>query len=726
MTLRVLRGVYFLCFVCLLGSLFFRPISVQTDLWSLMGKQGSEMESLIAPFSNRIQILIESPTLLQAKQAGEQFQTALSPKDYAQIDFEITKKETQGLLDLFFAHRAGLLSSADRALLEKGKDKEVRLAAVESFFHPFSGRLFKASADPFGLLSHVIMGLFQNQGRLSLQDGVLTAQLEEKQYVFLSLQLQKGGLSEVLSAMERLHQALAKVQNDKAIFHVTGVPLHTYAAARASKMQMTVLSILSFGFIFGLTLLIFKSVRVFMPVFLGLSCGMAGAFALTLLCFDTPHVLVFVFGTSLIGLSVDYALHFLITYSADAHPLQRLLFPLTMAFLTTSLSLSVLLFSDISFLNQIAFFCIAGLFFVYGFVILWSEPLFHFLARPRLAPAVYRIPQIIQKLRFVPRKGLFFMLAIFWISGLWQLRFNDDIASLYRPEPALLQEEIQMAKVTGLSPKSAFFKIEGSTVEDILQKEEKIKQIASVSSALSDFVPSLQKQAQNARLIQHLYETQAEALTQALGSAKKLTAPQTPFLTPELPGLKKITAPFLFHNQKGPYSLVFLSKAPSSAPQLNGVTLLEPRRLLSQQMAAYRHQTSVLLAGAFCLLCFLLGGLYQKDFFLLLAPSIMTILTILALFGLFHLPLHFFHGLAFFLIIGFGLDYTLFRFHQNTPEKEIAVFLSMLTTFVGFGLLAFTHFELTRALGMVLGLGIFFSYFFSTLLISSAKHPRAK
>ena len=79
-------------------------------------------------------------------------------------------------------------------------------------------------------------------------------------------------------------------------------------------------------------------------------------------------------------------------------------------------------------------------------------------------------------------------------------------------------------------------------------------------------------------------------------------------------------------------------------------------------------------------------------------------------------PINLFHLLAIFLIIGFGLDYSVFRF--TNPEKSgDSVFLSCITTVFSFVLLAFAGFKLISSLGTVLALGLLSSYIFSLKLI---------
>lgn len=85
-----------------------------------------------------------------------------------------------------------------------------------------------------------------------------------------------------------------------------------------------------------------------------------------------------------------------------------------------------------------------------------------------------------------------------------------------------------------------------------------------------------------------------------------------------------------------------------------------------------------------------------------------TVLTL----GLLGEPITLFHLLSFFVIYGLGVDYTVFR--------NKVVFYSFLTSLLGFGLLAFTSFPPTAAIGKTIAIGLAYAYLFSLIRIPSA------
>lgn len=91
-------------------------------------------------------------------------------------------------------------------------------------------------------------------------------------------------------------------------------------------------------------------------------------------------------------------------------------------------------------------------------------------------------------------------------------------------------------------------------------------------------------------------------------------------------------------------------------------------------------------------------------------PPICAVLATYFTLGLLGEPLTFFHILSFFIILGLGVDYAVFR--------NRIVLYSFLTSLLGFGLLAFTSFPPTAAIGKTLAVGLTYAYIFSLV-----RHP---
>ena len=102
-----------------------------------------------------------------------------------------------------------------------------------------------------------------------------------------------------------------------------------------------------------------------------------------------------------------------------------------------------------------------------------------------------------------------------------------------------------------------------------------------------------------------------------------------------------------------------------------------------------------------------------------LSPIIGIFFTVGAL-SILGQSLNLFNLIGLFLILGFSLDYSIFRLNGTEKSKD-AVFISMLSTAISFLLLSFTSFKLISTLGLTLFIGITTSYLVSLFMIKS-KH----
>jgi predicted exporter len=73
------------------------------------------------------------------------------------------------------------------------------------------------------------------------------------------------------------------------------------------------------------------------------------------------------------------------------------------------------------------------------------------------------------------------------------------------------------------------------------------------------------------------------------------------------------------------------------------------------------------------------------------------------------IPMTLFHVLAFLLVIGVGVNYSIFLIEGNDQKNAttLGVLLSVTTTFLSFGLLSFSSMPAAHNFGVTLAIGIF-------------------
>ena len=144
-------------------------------------------------------------------------------------------------------------------------------------------------------------------------------------------------------------------------------------------------------------------------------------------------------------------------------------------------------------------------------------------------------------------------------------------------------------------------------------------------------------------------------------------------------------------------------------------------KILSDKIEQYSHETYNLLAICAICLMLLLSVFYKRRAIVYLVPSVLAILLSVCILTWVGQPITFFHMLSFFIVTGLGLDYTIFNINARDNKEMRPVLFSFLTSFVGFGLLAFTSFFLIKSMGITLALGLGLSYLISFFLFRTNK-----
>ena len=109
---------------------------------------------------------------------------------------------------------------------------------------------------------------------------------------------------------------------------------------------------------------------------LAIGVGVLCAFSLSLAIFREVHVIALLFGSSLIGTTVDYCMHYFceVFVRDGARPwdrLRRVLPGLSLGIATTLIGYSILLLAPFTGLHQIAVFSASGMLASFATVVLW-------------------------------------------------------------------------------------------------------------------------------------------------------------------------------------------------------------------------------------------------------------------------------------------------------------------------------------------------------------------
>ena len=689
-----LRILYILFFIIAGLWVVFHPAKTETNLLRAVYSNNFSDELIVklsGRYSSKINVLIEAVSPEKASQTADKFLNSVDKNSFDIQTFDFAK-----IFTTYKKYSNNLLAPATANLLEHKKYDEVTAEAYNRLLDPFSVMLVPLNEDPFMLFEDYLKSLGGNNTESIEYNG--------KYYQVLSLEVNNElSLSPdvINSKIKTLTGLQAEFSGDDAKIYLTGTPIHSYYASSKSMVEINIICVLSSLFIIGICYFYFKNLKLLLPVAISLGGGILAGYLLCAILFSSIHVLTFVFSTTLIGICIDYSLHYFIE-----RDLAKIFKSLTVSMLTTVSAFGILLFSGVYLLKQIAVFTMTGLFTVYLMVVL-----FYPLLKLDLNPG---------KINFCVNNNFkkIFLVIVLLVSlgGLCCFKFNDDIRNLYVPSKKLMYAEKLFAQTTGGSVKTSFAVISGNNMQEILEKEETITRHLESQDyqALSKFIPSIKKQKRNFELRKELYKNELNKFGEFLTPAEKqklLSAkPQKDFIEyTDLP----VTAEFL--PAKNTSIMVLYDIKDPSIITKNGGQFVDVTKSVTDRIKHCRISCVKMLLPIFLILYVLLSCIYKpKTALKIITPSVMAAIFSVCLVSLTGQEINLFHILAVFLIIGFGLDYSVFR-ASGIKSSSDAVLLSCLTSIFSFLLLAFTSFKLISSLGFILSAGLAVSYLGSLL-----------
>lgn len=754
---KIFRILFVLILVTLGVLVSFKPAHTETNILKAIfsSKSDNLLIDLSSRFSAKINIIVESNDFEKAEEVSKTFYAKIDKTKMKSSDANITE-----IIEEYEKYHNNLLSNQTRKYLINKQYDKVEENAYEALYNPIIPPVGSIEDDPFLLLTDFVMNLNKNSQAPS---NFTPIQLNDKYYSLIMLDVDKElALSPTVlnKEVKKLVDLQKEFSKNGTKVYLTGAPIHSYFASSHSIFEINLICILSTLFVIGLVFWYFGSLFPLIPIGLSIGLGIYAGYSMTALVFRNIHILTFVFSTTLIGVCVDYSLHYFVALKegkTGTEVIKDIFKSLTVSLITTVSAFLILLFADFILLRQISIFTITGLVTVYGIVVLWYPLLEKIglgykpdntnslearqnssllgresergveLNKYNMNSLLSRIFNTHETVHASKHLGIFrltaqllsCLIAILLIIGLFHTHFDDNIKNMYTPPKTLLKAEKLFTEIAGTNGDTSIFVVKGNNLENLLQKEEEIADMPNGTEyqALSKYVPSEKRQKSNQTLRKELYRAKLNDFAIFLPTQKRSQ------LISQNYGNNFLSASNDFEFMKKNFlidkntSIMVVSGY--NGEKIDGVRIINFQKDISAQIKHCRRVCLGLLIPIFGLLYLLLTKIYDKKSGLkILLPSICAVALVFGILGLFGCPINLFHLLAIFLIIGFGLDYSVFRF--TNPEKAgDSVFLSCITTVFSFALLAFAGFKLISSLGTVLALGLLSSYIFSLNLMNN-------
>ncbi|MBL8558188.1 MAG: MMPL family transporter [Hyphomonadaceae bacterium] len=698
------------------------PAPIDTDIQSMLPDSDSDPVLRAAMLrageaaSGRIALLVAAPDPANAEAAGAALRGAL---DNAKV-FVADSADAESTGRWLFANRNELLCEADPAQFDDAAaDRTARsaLAALYSPIAPVNGDML--AADPFLLTLRLSQCLSPVPAGVPADATLISGRLTASAF---RLDTQAAVTTIVEDWRAAWEPKGVTLQRAGAIFH---------AAAAADRAKTEVAIIGGVGGI-GVILLFWLAYRRFKAVLIAVSCvyvGLVGGLAAALLVFPSVHIMVFVFGATLIGVVSDYAVHFLSTgpatrWAGAAHRLKLIGRPITVSMITTTLAFAAMALFHAPLFAQVAVFATAGLVTAWAFV-LAVLPRIDTTPRNSDALAAHwrRLEDLRSRIIVSPALSgacaVAILGAVAW-GGL-HLTYLDDPRAFQPKEAALLAEERVIRAVGESTFAPAFLLSEGNSAAEARAVEEAALARLDRSDILatSRFDPSPARRAENAvRIEAHLLEPRLAGQLAAVG------------LDPSTVDARRSDAvepPRWLEAWRGATSGRHYLVAPILADGVQDVALPPGARLVTPAdhyattFRAYRgFATGALLAAMAAAGLILLAAYRRLAALAILVAPLAGVTAGLAIPAAFGEPISFFSLVAALVLLGVGVDYSAFQWEagRDGDGREdrwtaVALPIDAATTALSMGLLMFSATQPLRNFGLTIAIGVAAALIFS-------------
>lgn len=653
-------------------------------------------------------------------------------------------------------HAAGrLLSDADRSALrsliglpEPSRSERLTERAVGCLTSAVSLRILGFANDPFCTYDHWLTEelkrlpwrVSSNNGRTDIElKTVPTGETVRVLFFTADENLAAAGKAHFAQTLEDAQNAAQDAAGHGASVQIeaAGVPLFTDAIAARAQRELTFIGTLSTISVFALAWALFGSPVVLLlmaaTILLGFTLALGASFAV----FGTLSLITFVFGATLIGVSIDYSSHWFALKTAGESAQarrRRMAGALLSAALSTAAAYCTLALTPLPGLRQMAVLAACGVVGTLFTVLTVLPRLERWVPKDqtRLMRLMRLIAQALPKLprldaSALRRPAVLFGLALFaaaLLFGLSRMQFDAGIRDLQGAPQKLLESQLAVSRALALPSPAQAFVLQGPTLSETLEHEEAllsalqaIPELKSLTpSGLSMLLPSDAKQDADRDLVAAATAAAAPRLLELLGASPKGPDAQRMALNDlESTPWRELTHRFVLENEPGravtvlmlagvePKHLPFLTKAAEAVP---GAYFVDITRGMSEGLSLYRDLILMVLAAGIVLLWALLALRFGRESWRAVLPSALGILAALAVFGWTGTPVTIFTALGLVLVLGLGVDYGIFLTGSPSDGRtSAAVLFSGVTTLLSFGLLVFSATPALRAFGITVLVG---------------------
>lgn len=570
--------------------------------------------------------------------------------------------------------------------------------------------------------------------------------------LLVELKLTNFNLDEQQAAIDNIHNTFnllseSRPNSNNYQIDITGtasMAVKTRAEIQSTSKVLSAIALLLLSLLFWWA---YRSFRLFFVAMLPLASAIIAALTITNLVFQQVHGIVVAFGITILGVCLDYPVHLFSHQTKSQSPQQTLLsiWPtLRLGVITTVLAYLAMLGTDFSGLSQLSVFAISGL-IISLLVTRWIVP---FWLQINITIPQHHYLSYLSQVKVTFTKKLYLSLAItlfcfFAITNNYNTIWSQNISDLSPIPEQVKNLDQELRDSVGAPDVNHVFLLKDKNSEVLLQRTEDLKnKLLSLKQnnllknifSVTDFIPSQKTQ----RLYQQQLPNTADLKT-ALQAAQSDLPYKPDFFKPFINDVEKskhlmpldvntmLKTPLGKHLQQDLFfkndewvSIIRLSGIENEAALLDWLEskpdirpyYLNLRQATSSLMSNYQ-QTALyrLLLGSAVIGLILFFTRSGSRAVMILLPVFMAVLLSLSIQILLGTHLTLFHILALLLIVGIGLDYSLFFDRRWTSNEDNfhrlhGIFISAASTLITFGILAFSDIPILSALGQTVSFGV--------------------
>lgn len=545
--------------------------------------------------------------------------------------------------------------------------------------------------------------------------------------------LSEAGQGPAFTAIDR---AAATVRAEFPGLAVAYTGVNRFAAASRARIEHEVswLNAVSLLAVLGVAAIFIRRLHRGLHLIPVVLLSVLGAWVAATMAFERLHIMVFVVGSLLTGVAIDYG--FYLFMQPPLRPdedytekVRRLLKPLLASCLTTVAGFALLLFSELPLIRQLGLFVGAGLVCALLAAVVYFATVRNCLLETREFHGGRALPD---RPRRLLRRGL---IALWFaaLPGLALLTWKDDIRELEIPSAEISREDARIRALFGQSGSSTVFLTYGPSLSAARGSLEKLDAwLRSAGSTrtqsfnLGAVIPTEDELARAARFLreQPEFSTRFRAALAAAGFdetgfapffeafAHHATAPQPPSLADSAGALPAaLTGPLallLHHGAPLSWFVTLATAAPEASPPADTQSV-STNQLQSLNRLFARYRQSALWLSLTGLAIVGIGVLLSygwRDGVRIFAIPCGACLGLFGALGWLGHPLNLFHLLGAFLGVCLTHNYSIFSatsaYRHEPPPASVR--MSALTTAASFGVLALSGIPVVRALGSTVAL----------------------